>query len=600
LPPASFDPSARTVDVTWSTGAPVQRRDWATGRPFLEVLAMDPGTVDLSRLNAGAPVLNTHGSYELADQIGVVESAAIEGGQGRATLRLSERDDVAGIVADIAAGVIRNVSVGYVVDEWLVTPATDTAPETRTATRWTPYEISFVPIPADAGAQVRAGHIPQEDHPMPDSLPAATAATIDQLDAVARSCGLGADWTLAQLRAGATEHQARADGMLRYQQAAPAPVPAARAFIGGGQDHRQAGMRAAMVDALAARMSGTQPTADAAPFMRLGLLDMLRADQEARGMNTRQASPEELIRREFGGTHTTSDFPNLLQGTGQRFLLMHYARAQSPLRSVLSRVRTVSDFRDIHILRAGEAPILDKVAEGGEITHGTTQEGAETYKVATYAKIFSMSREAMINDDLQGFADFLSLMAAGAAETEARILVALLTANSGAGGNLADGNPVFHSSRANVLTGGSSALTADASGIAALGSARALMRKTTALDTLTPIAANPAFLLVSPDTETAADQVTTAITPRGVADANPFGGTITKLVEPRLSGKPWFLFADPLMAPVIEVAYLDASGPGPMLNSELGFDVLGIKFRAVLDFGAGLVGWRGAVRSAGA
>jgi hypothetical protein len=55
-----------------------------------------------------------------------------------------------------------------------------------------------------------------------------------------------------------------------------------------------------------------------------------------------------------------------------------------------------------------------------------------------------------------------------------------------------------------------------------------------------------------------------------------------------------------MQAPVIEVAYLQGSGPGPILSTEEGFDTLGVKFRAVLDFGCGLVGWRGAVRSAGA
>ena len=60
-----------------------------------------------------------------------------------------------GIVADVAAGIIRNVSVGYSVEEYHVVER-DGAPDTYTAVRWTPLELSLVPIPADPSAQVRA------------------------------------------------------------------------------------------------------------------------------------------------------------------------------------------------------------------------------------------------------------------------------------------------------------------------------------------------------------------------------------------------------------------------------------------------------------
>ena len=92
LMPDTVDEEARTIELVWSTGTAVRRRDFWTGKPYDEVLSLDPDHVDLSRLNGGAPLLNTHGAYDLGDVIGVVERAWIEkGGEdpvGRGCTRL--------------------------------------------------------------------------------------------------------------------------------------------------------------------------------------------------------------------------------------------------------------------------------------------------------------------------------------------------------------------------------------------------------------------------------------------------------------------------------------------------------------------------------
>jgi hypothetical protein len=113
--------------------------------------------VDLARLNGGAPLLNTHGQYDLRDVIGVVERAWIVNGEGRAQVRFSARDEVHPILNDVRDGILRNVSVGYQVasEDWQESRGPDDV-LVRAAKKWTPFEISLVPIPADASAQVRA------------------------------------------------------------------------------------------------------------------------------------------------------------------------------------------------------------------------------------------------------------------------------------------------------------------------------------------------------------------------------------------------------------------------------------------------------------
>ena len=151
--------AADTFEVIWSTGAQVRRYDFWEGEEFYE--SLDLAGADLTRLNAGAPVLNSHASHDLTNVIGVVERAWVDGNEGRAEIRLSPRPEVAGIRADIAAGILRNVSIGYAIHEIERTPAARQGdPDQVRVTRFEPLEISLVPVPADAGAQVRRDGAP--------------------------------------------------------------------------------------------------------------------------------------------------------------------------------------------------------------------------------------------------------------------------------------------------------------------------------------------------------------------------------------------------------------------------------------------------------
>ena len=162
----SFDEAANTVDVIWSTGASVARYDYRSGRPYNEVLSMDPDAVRLDRLNVGAPFLNTHNDMSLGQVLGSVVpgSARIDGGRGLAKIQLTRRADAAGVVQDIRDGVIRNISVGYRLHRVDKMDMGEDMPMTWNVVDWEPMEISAVPVPADAGAQVR-GEKPGEVFP---------------------------------------------------------------------------------------------------------------------------------------------------------------------------------------------------------------------------------------------------------------------------------------------------------------------------------------------------------------------------------------------------------------------------------------------------
>jgi len=77
-------------------------------------------------------------------------------------------------------------------------------------------------------------------------------------------------------------------------------------------------------------------------------------------------------------------------------------------------------------------------------------------------------------------------------------------------------------------------------------------------------------------------------------------GMFSQLVgSPRLSGNAWYAFADPMVAPAMEVAFLDGVQE-PFLENELGFTVDGTRWKVRLDYGVAWVEYKSAYRNPGA
>lgn len=581
----SYDEKTGTVIAVISTGAAVRRRDQRG--PFLEILALDGFLPDTLR---GVVVLDTHRQEGARDVIGVVKRGWFEAGKLMAEIRLSGADDAQPVVQRIAEGTLTGVSIGYRVATWR--NGTSTAGErTRTALTWAVHEISFVPLPADAGATVRSDSMPDIIEntgtlPPPAPAPDPRIAIRAQIRGIARSAGLSADWADGQIDADADVNAVRAAAFEAMQQRSSIVI---RTHVGPSNDDPSV-ILARRADAVAARVMGVAPSDAARPFMGDRLTDHARAILALRGHSTAGMDQDTLLR---AAMHTTSDFTNMLTGVGARTLLPAYTAAESPLKK-LARKSLLSDFRRASRLRLGEVGPLKKVTEAGEIKHTTRGEAVEGLELDTYASMFSLSRKAVINDDLGAFRDWGEAAGRAAAETEALLLVGLLTAASGAGPVMGDGKTLFHATHGNV--GASSAMDTTTALIAALDASRLQMRMQKGTDGKTPINAVPKFLVVSAELETLAEQVLTALAAPDASSVNPFAGRLTLLVDPRLPVGSWYVFADPAVLPVLEIAYL-SSAQGVQVSSREGWDVLGVEFRAVLDFGAGALDWRGANRT---
>jgi len=123
--------------------------------PWVETLGHKDGEIDLTRFNGGATVLANHNRYAAIGNtplagIGKIEKAWTEGGRLMADIAISRREALADLRQDIADDLVNNVSIGYTIEERLLTKAgSGDKPNEYRVTKWTPFEVSLVDIPAD-------------------------------------------------------------------------------------------------------------------------------------------------------------------------------------------------------------------------------------------------------------------------------------------------------------------------------------------------------------------------------------------------------------------------------------------------------------------
>lgn len=138
-----MDAEKRTVEIAFSSEFPVDRGGYD------EILDHGPGGCDMSRLSDGAPLLLCHDAWDGQQQLGVVDSARIDADRvGRATVRFSKGELAEQIWQDVQDGIRRHVSVGYARTAVVETKKQANGRE-EIRYRWTPYELSIVPVPAD-------------------------------------------------------------------------------------------------------------------------------------------------------------------------------------------------------------------------------------------------------------------------------------------------------------------------------------------------------------------------------------------------------------------------------------------------------------------
>jgi hypothetical protein len=630
--PSSLNADARTIELTWSTGSRGRRASWFDG-DWYEELDMSPQAVRLDRLNSGAALLNNHQSADLSNILGVVERAWIENGEGRARVRFSERAEVDPIFRDVAAGIIRNVSVGYQVHQWSEPErANKDEPPTYRALDWEPMELSLVGVPFDAKAQTRsipadpsmseqnkaAGGDPApvinvqrtiDPNPQPEPVPAVDNSELQRTAAdlrrerdilrMGQSAGLSAEQTDELIRSSKSVQECSIEAVrllrLRLEggdvRTGEVPAIGHPARVEVTRDSGDTLLRG-IEEGLSARVQVGKPMTDLGrEFRSYTLLEMTRQYLESRGVNTRGMSKTELVQRGF---HSTSDFPLLFSNLAGKTLDAAYQEEPHTWRPI-ARQRNLPDFKNANDLIVAGALTPEPLLEGGEYKAGTLQEAQHTWKLATYARKVTVTRQAIINDDLSALERVPEMLGRGFRRLESNLIWELITGDAITS---VDGLALFKAAHAN-----SSAQTITTSGFNA---ARKAMRKQTDIAGNT-INLTPSYMMVPTDLEATALQF---LFPTGFAPAERTGGDgpvtaqtagVQLIVEPRLDGSAttWYLAASPGAVEGIVYGYL-AGEEGPTVTTTEKRDPDGVELLARFDFGAAVKDYRGFFRAAAA
>lgn len=331
-----------------------------------------------------------------------------------------------------------------------------------------------------------------------------------------------------------------------------------------------------------------KPHPAAKDLRRMSLQAMAESCVSMRGGTIRDRTPAGV----FKSAHTTSDFPFLLANTANKALMAGY-EAEPASHTAWVRETEAEDFKTLSRVQRSEAPALLAVAEGAEITEGSFGERREQYALTSYGRIFSITRQAMVNDDLGAFTTLPAAFGQAARRKEADVVYSILTANAA----MSDSVALFHATHGN-LSGASGSIT-----VATLATARAAMRKQTGPAGVGYLNLVPRFLIAPPELETVAENVINSISNPDSTNAGTknldFVRGLSLVVDPRLSGTPtaWYLAADSRQVDTVEVARL-AGQRGVAIEEQYNFDTGGFRLKAVLDFAAAPIDWRGLYRYA--
>ncbi|MFN3943900.1 MAG: prohead protease/major capsid protein fusion protein [Allosphingosinicella sp.] len=639
---SSYDAEARTVEAVLSAGTAVRRRF------FTEELVIDAQAIDLSRVASGlVPLLDAHNQWEAGAVLGGVSNVRIENGKLVGVLHFGETERAREVEGMVSRGELRGVSIGYKVTTWEIVRSDDEKHETWRAAAWELLEVSLVPVPADANAGVRSaggqsapGATEEEDEmlirqnaggaaaPAPaaaaPAAPAAPAAGADSraeaggqpapaapgpsAPTVTRFAGGDAVAFVDQARSlGGDALVTRANELIQQNDRGEIGVEAARSALlqaaaeaqraatapaqGGartdaGPSNEEAS-RGAIVTALVARTLGrslTDQEQGSRDFMHLSLLDLARARAN---VSATERDPDVILR----AAHATSDFPLIMEQAGQRILLERY-QAAAPTFTAIARRRNLRDFRPTSLLRVGDFPTLKPYLEDGEIKVGTIGEGKETVQLGSFGRRLILTRQAIVNDDIGAFDEVFGSIGVMIAQFENAYFYSVKNQNGGLGPKLADGKTVFHADHGNLAAAGGSM------SVPLISAGRAAIRKQKNLEGQVMNLA-PRILLVGPDTETLAEQLTSPLVPQQVGNVNPFSGKLDVVAEGSIGDFSYELYADPAVAPVWVFGSLE-SAPGPRLMSKESFSVDGMQYRVTYDFYVDAIDYRGAYRNPGA
>lgn len=319
------------------------------------------------------------------------------------------------------------------------------------------------------------------------------------------------------------------------------------------------------------------------------------------GINTRDMTRDDITMKVLAAGQSTSDFAILLENALHKVIVANY-NAQPWTWNRFCKIGTLSDYRPHGRYQLSSFSDLAEVTESGEYTNGTLGDGGkESITGKRKGRILELTPEVLANDDLGFLIDLAGTLGRAAGRTIEKDVYALLAQNSGAGPTLRDGNPLFYASR---TSGTNIDSTSAAPTVTSMDASAQILRAQKDVGGNDFLDLQPAIWL-GPVTKSGAARavVNSEYDPDATNKLQRFNiarNIVRDVVDsPRLSGNRWYMFADPAVAPVLEVAFLNGIRE-PQIRQDENFRTEGLAWRVSHKYGVGAVSAIGAVTNAGA
>ena len=332
--------------------------------------------------------------------------------------------------------------------------------------------------------------------------------------------------------------------------------------------------------------------------MKQLLIECMKID----GIPYSRGFDNETIRAAFSSV----SLPGILSNVANKKLLQSY-EAQPVIATKLCSTGDLNDFKENDRFRLTDVGDLLPVAPDGEIKDGGLIEESAKNQLETYGKKFCLTRKMIINDDLGAFMKVPVAMGNRAARLIDQLFFCRLLKNP----TQTDGKALFHAGHKNLLTGVTSALSADS-----LKKAIQLYLDQVDADGQ-PISVEPKFLLVPTALKHLAIELTQGATliMAGGSD-NVVRPSLNVLADENLqivsspylansayegaSGTAWYLFGDPRTIDTFELGFLKGKRTPTVERGETDYNTLGLWFRVYFDLGVREQDFRGMVKANGA
>lgn len=370
--------------------------------------------------------------------------------------------------------------------------------------------------------------------------------------------------------------------------------PSSRGFVQYGEDEADK-FREAASDALLIRSGrAIEKPADGARELRSMKLRDLAIECVVRkgGKNAHRLDDETLFREALT---PDSQFSSILSNAVNKSMATAYRGANTTYQVWTGRGSN-PDFKAATVYQISEAGELVPMSQSGEFKFDEMQDNGVTKALATFGREFGMTRQAFINDDI----GILTKVPAGYVRATGRGINKLVYKMLGSNPVIYDGKVLFVADHGNLGTAGEPSVTT-------LGELRKLMRLQKNQRGLEALNINPSFIIAPAAHETNIEKLLWSPSDPASANSgviNPFSSarsSLTPVIDAELDGYSpyaYYVAAAPGDIDTIEVTYLNGDDM-PKLESQIGFDFLGIKWRIYIDYGVTVLDYRGMAMNAG-